>query len=1107
MSFEKVVLDIETNGLMNGQEGLDFSKRPYKLKEDYKIWCIVIRDIETYEFKTLTLDQCTKENLQDLLKNCTELVGHNIINFDLPTLKLLGILDYKIGYPGKPSFLFDKECLITDTLCWSRLLNPDRYDQHGRHSLESWGLRLGDQKTDFHDFSQFSEEMVRYCEQDTNVNVRLYHHLMYEKGEKTNWDKAYSMEAKLIDLTLKQEVFGFFFDKELAAENIKFLDAEMQRIRNIVNPLLPPKKLNKGEQKFYTWPKNVFKINGDIAATTYKWAEKIGGKIIPAFFSQEAYLEFNNEKYSLKDQKPLNVIIPSDIDDLNDLKLHLINLSWVPTEWKERDLFKKPDKTKKTPKELEETIDRYVKQTFDGVFAPHRCEILEVACTPEALKFALTEKAKGAKNLWVPTSPKIAIGLEKNICPGLEKLGEKASFVKDLIKYLTYKHRRNSILGGEIEFDPDDDFENLEPEKGFIAYVREDNRISTPANTLGANTARYRHSLVVNVPRVSSLFGDKMRALFGCGEGYYQWGFDFASLEARIQSHYCIPYTDGKKLSEMLLAQKPNDVHCFDQETQILTPFGWKNFGDIKKGELVAQWNNGVIDFVPALDVIWQPYNGEMLKLEGMHNSYYVTPNHRILWKSIQNMKKGDQKLYESLTKDFINSDDKLIPIAGITSNPKLENISDDFLKLVVATQADGYLCKDSSAIQFSFTKERKVERLKIILNALNCKYSYRTYERKNKLEHVFRLNADEITIKIRSFLTYKKEFTNKFYNLSAEQIECLINEIQYWDGTITKNGDIVIDTTDFVSAEIIQTLACLINKKARFSTFNKKGTYKENCKIFRVYISNKARPYSSFLKNFEKFNYEGMIGCVTVSSGAVLVKRNNKIFVSGNSKLSQKIGIPRPLAKSVFYGIVFGAQPKKIMKMAGCDLNRAQKIYDDFWNAVPALKELKEKLEEHWIKNDKKFIVGLDGRKLVTRSKHALLNVLFQSGGAIFVKWSLIRACEEMENRGILGDPFIDDQTAVKIFQMVVNHDEVQYACHPRLLTTKVFATEEEAKQNLEPDCSAIGHSEKGYYIAYKSLPVWCVIQAIHQVEKELKLRIEMGIEHSAGKTWFDTH
>ncbi len=778
-------LDIETSGLLG--DNLNYNTLPYRFKPDFKLWCICFTDCETYETTTLKLEECTRDNIQKILADCEILVAHNGIKFDFPTLKLLSLLDYTIGYPGSSSQLFGRDCKILDTLIISKLLNSDLNDEHGRHSLGSWAKRFGDSKIHHTDYSKYSEEMRLYCEKDTQLLAKLYWHLTDELAEtKGAFNRSIAMEHKLWDILLKQEVFGFYFDKIQAGKNLEFLDNEMAQIRNLINPLLPPRKLNKGEASVYEWPKNLFLKNGQLSKIAHKFAENIGGKIVEELF-KEPYLEFRGEKYLLTEKKPLEVTKPSDIDDLDALKAFLISdLLWQPSEFSQRDILKKPDKTKKTQEEISETIERYIKQTFDGVFAKERCEILEIECTPEALRGFLLQKTKKGKSVFVPTTPKIAIGLEKKICPGIEKLGEKAEFVKDLVRYLTFKHRRNSILGGNIEYDPEED---LEAEKGFLAYVREDGRIATECDPLGCNTARAKHKKVVNIPRVTSLFGYEMRSLFCPGKlgktQLQQLAMDFASLEARIQSHHCIIYKDGKSLAKTLMAVKPDDIH----------------------------------------------------------------------------------------------------------------------------------------------------------------------------------------------------------------------------------------------------------------------------------------------------------------------------------SVLGRKIGIPRPLAKSIMYALIFGASINKVKKMVGCSIERAEEIYNEFWEAVPALKELKEKVEQHWNENGKKWITGLDGRRLVTRSKHSLINVVFQSGGAIFVKWSIVRICQIMETLGILGDPFIDDEFVIKLFQMMVNHDEIQWASHPKLLKIKVFKDDEEANQNLVPGCSAIGHGSKGPYVAYPTLPVKCIEDGIKIAEEELNLRIEMGFEWNTGANWGMTH
>ena len=138
------VLDIETNKLL--ADLLDYSSFPYKLKKEAKLYCISIFNIDTGELLNANNEQITREWLKKALSDCTELITHNGIKFDLPLLQLFGILNYRVGYLDEKDYVFDKECKITDTLILSRLLYPDRF---GGHSLEVWGERVGQSKIDF----------------------------------------------------------------------------------------------------------------------------------------------------------------------------------------------------------------------------------------------------------------------------------------------------------------------------------------------------------------------------------------------------------------------------------------------------------------------------------------------------------------------------------------------------------------------------------------------------------------------------------------------------------------------------------------------------------------------------------------------------------------------------------------------------------------------------------------------------------------------------------------------------------------------------------------------------------------------------------------------
>jgi len=156
MSTTSLVFDIEADNLY---------------EDSSQVWCICTRCIETDERKSFRPEEI--QEALTYLGSASCLIGHNILDYDLPVLeKLYG-------------FTYDKR--VVDTLVFSRLLNPDLL---GGHSLDAWGKRLGVLKGTFGKdkeedtievFSAFSEEMLKYCEQDVEVTTALFERLINEQ--------------------------------------------------------------------------------------------------------------------------------------------------------------------------------------------------------------------------------------------------------------------------------------------------------------------------------------------------------------------------------------------------------------------------------------------------------------------------------------------------------------------------------------------------------------------------------------------------------------------------------------------------------------------------------------------------------------------------------------------------------------------------------------------------------------------------------------------------------------------------------------------------------------------------------------------------------------
>lgn len=554
--------DIEANGLLDNTT-VDYTQSPWKLKDNFTIHCIVARNIATGEVFEFVQEECYTKFKKWAEANVTEICAHNGINYDMLVCKVALDMDYTIG----PDTWCGKPVITHDTYILSKVLNPDRKG----HSIEYFGELLGYPKIDWRakaielgliewnapkgaEFATYHPEMLVYCRHDTEVGCKTYKYLMQEWGE-WPWQEAYDLEKAIAEIITRQSHRGFWFDMELAKSNVIELDALMLERKQRVEPSLPNKPMGVTKLKAYIPCKEQFLKSGKPNSNIQKWIAKHGGELVEVDGVYKTTLYGKDYTIPIP-QEPIVTHEPATIDDTTFIKEVLVEMGWTPTQYKEKDLTVDTKKQKLSLEKFVATVDRYVAQTLASPFCRDRCDKLNTS--PSKLKEKLL-KHDLKKPLKVYTNPTFVIGQEKEIDPELEALAESFPHVKDIVEYLTYKHRRNSILGGGMDFEDDEeDFET-----GFIPNVRDDGRIPTPADTCGCATGRMKHKCVANIPRATSLYGEKMRSLFGVSpeQDVVQYAFDFASLEARIEAHFCWRYDTTKEYCNSLLLEKPLDVH------------------------------------------------------------------------------------------------------------------------------------------------------------------------------------------------------------------------------------------------------------------------------------------------------------------------------------------------------------------------------------------------------------------------------------------------------------------------------------------------------------------------------------------------------------------
>lgn len=320
---------------------------------------------------------------------------------------------------------------------------------------------------------------------------------------------------------------------------------------------------------------------------------------------------------------------------------------------------------------------------------------------------------------------------------------------------------------------------------------------------------------------------------------------------------------------------------CYDDKTQILTNEGWKYFEDLNENDLVAQVNDdGEQEFVKPQKIIKQKYIGDMVAFNDFHGrvDLLVTPNHRMIYEkdgALEEDLAENIKLYHE--KKFIRS----VPRKNV--NKKISDIE----RLKIAFQADGSYISRGHGIRFSFSKQRKIDRLIDLVTSAGFSYS----------KYVLSDGKVEIHVKCDESMFSKDFYWVDLKDPCGNWCREFIEELSRWDSCIRSEKRIKFDTTNQDVSSIVELIATFAGYGVLTSVYkdNRKEHFKD------VYTSNILIDNHTGTQNVEKHtvDYNGYVYCVKVPSGRIIVKRNRCILVSGNSGDPVKIICGDPSAKT----------------------------------------------------------------------------------------------------------------------------------------------------------------------------------------------------------------
>ncbi|HLS00715.1 MAG TPA: hypothetical protein VK054_01845, partial [Beutenbergiaceae bacterium] len=292
------------------------------------------------------------------------------------------------------------------------------------------------------------------------------------------------------------------------------------------------------------------------------------------------------------------------------------------------------------------------------------------------------------------------------------------------------------------------------------------------------------------------------------------------------------------------------------------------------------------------------PYSGNLVSLESKRWSQLSTPDHRMVWQDRHNQIR--KSTVDGLPARFG------LPLAGQRKRTTGQ-LDEWLLRTMVMVQADGHYTADGD-LKLKFAKQRKVERCKTLLRRAGISYYCRVGDNGDRKDyyHLFTIQSRHLPLALRMFRN--KEFG---WWLLDEDPGVFFSELPNWDGTRYSDNSVQYCTTSKINADIIQAFAHLSMIVASRSVKPATGG---NSEAHYLQLWSGAGPFTVSRGNSQRVPFEGKVYCAETSSGYFLVRRNGKVWVTGNSSRGVQIqNLPRaelPQTEEHILDVLLGNNP-----------------------------------------------------------------------------------------------------------------------------------------------------------------------------------------------------
>lgn len=378
------------------------------------------------------------------------------------------------------------------------------------------------------------------------------------------------------------------------------------------------------------------------------------------------------------------------------------------------------------------------------------------------------------------------------------------------------------------------------------------------------------------------------------------------------------------------------DINCYSQDTEVLTKDGWKLITCLTLGEQIMTFNPDIerCRFQPITALHINPYKGKMITINSRKVNLCVTPNHHVLVQNHIRSKKtkaykvvghhhyGQWQTYEA--KDLPNGNFRL-PISFPLEDKPDYPIENAMLEIIAWINTEGHLLHNKgypptgiciSQSEATANNIRYCKEIEECLKQLKLSYSHRIeYE---DYSHEYPLIANRIfaqkqethtihrfRIKAKSFRQLPIDNDNLHFipmwvlkQCSLRQLTLFFNTLMKGDGCRQYNNTNNIITAGFFTnlaenKDRFMYLCHLLGHKVSFRPPDKHHS------TFQIRINegnrkeaelNNHKTDITYGECLNEIDYDGIIACPTVEDGYIVIRREGKSCICGNSAYGSQL-------------------------------------------------------------------------------------------------------------------------------------------------------------------------------------------------------------------------